>query len=105
MFVFLPETARAGQTYRIRLTYRGNVISDAGNGVYFVGDRGIWYPHFGGMGQFATFDTTFRWPRKLQLVATGEKVEEHEEGDQRVGHWRSEGRTSIAGFNLGDYQS
>ncbi len=104
VLVFLPESARAGQTYRIRISYRGSVISDAGNGVYFVGDRGIWYPHVGGgMGQFATFDTTFRWPRKLQLVATGEKVEEHEEGDQRIGHWRSEGRTPISGFNLGDY--
>ncbi len=103
VFVFLPETARAGQTYGIRLTYRGNVISDAGNGVYFVGNRGIWYPHFEGLGQFATFDMTFHWPRKLQLVATGEKLEEREEGDQRVGHWRSEGRTALAGFNLGVY--
>ena len=104
VFVFLPENARAGQTYRIRMTYRGSVISDAGNGVYFVGDRGIWYPHIGGMGQFATFDTTFRWPRKLQLVATGEKVDEREEGERRVGHWRSEGQTALAGFNLGDYK-
>ena len=103
VFVFLPEKARAGQSYRVHLTYRGNVISDAGNGVYFVGDRGIWYPHFEGMGRFATFDTTFRWPRKLQLVATGEKVDEREEGGQRVGHWRSEGIASVAGFNLGAY--
>src|SRR6266849_6090198 len=96
-------TAR-GQTYRIRLVYRGSVISDAGNGVYFVGDRGIWYPHLGGMAQFAAFDTTFHWPRKLRLVATGQKVEEREEGDRRMGRWRSEGPAVIAGFNLGDYQ-
>ena len=89
---FCRRRRTAGETYRMRMTYRGNVISDAGNGIYFVGDRGSWYPHIGGMGQFATFDTTFRWPRKLQLVATGEKIEEHEEGDQRVGHWRSDGR-------------
>ena len=104
VYVFLPESPKAGQTFRIRMTYRGSVISDAGNGVYFVGDRGIWYPHIGGMGQFASFDTTFRWPRKLQLVATGEKVEEHEDGDQRVGHWRSDGKTPVAGFNLGEYK-
>ena len=104
MLVFLPEQARAGETYRLRVTYRGNVISDAGNGIYFVGDRGSWYPHIGAMGQFATYDTTFRWPRKLQLVATGQKIEEHEEGDVRVGRWKSEGRTAIAGFNLGQYK-
>ncbi len=104
VLVFLPEPLRAGQTYRIRLVYRGSVISDAGNGVYFVGDRGIWYPHLGGMAQFAAFDTTFHWPRKLRLVATGQKVEEREEGDRRMGRWRSEGPAVIAGFNLGDYQ-
>jgi hypothetical protein len=104
VLVFLPEPPQAGQTYRIRLTYRGNVISDAGNGVYYVGSRGIWYPHLEGMSQFAAFDTTFHWPRKLRLVATGEKVEEREEGDRRVGRWRSDGPTVIAGFNLGDYQ-
>src|SRR6266853_2017652 len=104
VLMFLPESPRAGQTYRIRLTYRGSVISDAGNGVYFVGNRGIWYPHLEGMSQFAPFDMTFHWPRKLRLVATGQKVEEHEEGDRRIGHWRSEGPAVIAGFNLGDYQ-
>src|SRR5882762_5970960 len=103
MLVFLQEPPRAGQTVRIRLTYRGSVISDAGNGVYFVGARGIWYPHFGGMARFAQFDTTFHWPRKLELVATGQKVEEHQEGDRRAGRWRSEGPAVLAGFNLGDY--
>jgi hypothetical protein len=101
--VFLAEPPRADQTYRIRLTYRGGVISDAGNGVYFVGGRGSWYPHVGGMSHFAQFDTTFRWPRKLRLVATGQKVEEREEGDRRIGHWKSEGPSALAGFNLGDY--
>jgi hypothetical protein len=103
MLVFLPEPPRAGQSFRIRLTYRGNVISDAGNGVYFVGDRGIWYPHFEGMAEFAQFDTTFHWPRKLELAATGQKIEEHQEGDRRMGRWRSAGPAVLAGFNLGDY--
>ena len=104
VMVFLPVQAAAGETYHLRMAYRGNVISDAGNGVYFVGDRGSWFPHFGGMGQFATYDTTFRWPRKLQLVATGEKIEEHDEGEVRVGRWRTPVRTAMAGFNLGQYK-
>jgi hypothetical protein len=103
VLVFLPETARSGQTYRIRMAYRGSVISDAGNGVYFVGNRGSWYPHIAGMSHFAPFDATFRWPRKLRLAATGEKVDEREEGDQRIGHWRSDGPTAVAWFNLGEY--
>jgi hypothetical protein len=55
------------------------------------------------MGNFTTFDTTFRWPRKLRLVATGRKIDEREEGDRRIGHWQSDGPTAISGFNLGEY--
>jgi hypothetical protein len=44
-----------------------------------------------------------RWPRRLRLVATGSKLDEREDGDFRVGHWKTENPISIAGFNLGDY--
>src|SRR5712692_6017071 len=103
LLVVLPAPARAGEQFRLRIRYRGNVISDAGNGVYFVGDRGSWYPHPAGMANFASFELTFRWPRRLQLVATGKKLEQREEGDSRVGRWVSEVPISVAGFNLGDY--
>ncbi len=48
---------------------------------------------------------TLRWPRKLRLVATGTKLDEHEEADFRVGHWKTEKPVSVAGFNLGEYAS
>ncbi len=105
LWVVLPTASRAGEELRLRISYRGSVISDAGNGVYFVGDRGSWYPHLGGAGSFAPFELTFRWPRRLQLVATGSKVEEREEGDWRVGRWRSATSIPVAGFNLGEYAS
>jgi hypothetical protein len=101
--VVLPEPTRAGKEFRLRASYRGSVISDAGNGVYFVGDRGSWFPHVGGLANFAAYDLTFRWPRKLTLVATGKKTEEREDGDWRVGHWRSQEPMAVAGFNLGEY--
>src|SRR5436309_526974 len=44
-----------------------------------------------------------RWPRRLRLVATGLKLDEHEEGEFRVGHWRTEKPVAVAGFNLGEY--
>ncbi len=103
LWVVLPTASRAGEELRLRIAYRGSVISDAGNGVYFVGDRGSWYPHLGGASSFAPFELTFRWPRRLQLVATGSKVEEREEGDWRVGRWRSATPIPVAGFNLGEY--
>src|SRR2546426_3221921 len=49
------------------------------------------------------FRSTFHWPRRLQVVATGKKLEEREEGDSRMGRWRSEVPMPVAGFNLGEY--
>ncbi|HYL10506.1 MAG TPA: M1 family aminopeptidase [Candidatus Acidoferrales bacterium] len=103
--VVLPGPARPGEEIRLRLTYAGTVISDAGNGVLFVGARGSWYPHLGGSDTFSQFDLAFRWPRRLRLVATGKKTEEREEGEMHFGRWRSEKPISVAGFNLGDYAS
>jgi hypothetical protein len=105
LFVALPAQAIAGQRYELRVSYRGTVIQDDGNGVYFVGARGSWYPHLTGADQFASFDLKFRWPKRLTLVATGQEVESGEQGGQRTGHWRSTQPIPLAGFNLGEYAS
>ncbi|MCL4522545.1 MAG: hypothetical protein M1453_00775 [Acidobacteria bacterium] len=105
VFVVLPRAATPGATLRLRITYRGSVISDAGNGVLFVGERGSWYPHTSGAASFVPFELTFRWPGRLTLVATGKKLEEREQGEWRVGRWKSEKPIPVAGFNLGEYVS
>jgi hypothetical protein len=101
--VVLPEAPARNQEFTLHFHYRGNVIEDAGNGVLFVGARESWYPHLGDAAEFASYELTMRWPRKLRLVATGSKSEEHEDGDFRVGHWKTDKPASVAGFNLGDY--
>ncbi|PYT71870.1 MAG: hypothetical protein DMG39_11850 [Acidobacteria bacterium] len=101
--VVLPAAPPQNQEFTLQFHYRGNVIEDAGNGVLFVGARESWYPHLGGPADFANYDLTIRWPRKLHLVATGSKLEEREDGEFRVGHWKTEKPTSVAGFNLGEY--
>ena len=76
----LPAPAKAGEEIRLEVKYRGNVISNAGNGVEFVGERGTWYAHVGGGDHFALFDLTFRWPKRLTLVATGARDEMRDDG-------------------------
>ncbi|HEY2462051.1 MAG TPA: M1 family aminopeptidase [Candidatus Acidoferrum sp.] len=105
LYVILPAELPRDKEFTLRFHYRGNVIEDAGNGVLFVGARESWYPHFGGTADFAGYDITMRWPRRLRMIATGAKIEEHEDGDSRVGHWRTEKPVSVAGFNLGEYVS
>jgi len=101
--VFLPRPPKTGDTFSLRFRYHGKVISDAGNGVLFVSDRESWYPHYGGAGDFALFDMTIRWPKRLRLVATGDKISEDEDGDFRVGRWKTAQPVPEAGFNLGLY--
>jgi hypothetical protein len=101
--VFLPKPAVKGETFTLRFRYRGNVIANAGNGVFFVGARESWYPHFGDASEFSSYDLSIRWPKRLRLVATGEKSEEHEDGGFRVASWKAEQPVPVAGFNLGEY--
>ncbi len=101
--VFLPKAPTPGQSFTLNFRYRGNVISNAGNGVLFVSARESWYPHFGDASEFALYDLNIRWPKRLRLVATGDKSEEHEDGDLRVARWTTPQPVPEAGFNLGEY--
>lgn len=101
--VFLPTVLGPGDTFALRIRYRGNVIENLGNEVLFVSARESWYPHFGDASQFALYDLTMRWPKRLRLVATGEKSDERDEGEVRSAHWKTALPVSQAGFNLGEY--
>jgi Peptidase family M1 domain len=103
--LILAQPLQKGDEFTVRIHYRGGVIENSGNGVLFVGARESWYPHLGDQADFAAYDLTIRWPKHLKLVATGEKRDEREEGEFRVGHWQTVKPVSIAGFNLGEYAS
>ncbi len=103
LFVVLGDSPHAGDSIRLRVTYQGRVIADAGNGVFFVGERGSWYPHGVEGSQFSTFDMHFRWPHQWQLIATGNKVSESETDEWREGQWRTDTPYRFVGFNLGNF--
>ena len=105
LIVFLPKPPAPGSTFTVHFHYSGNVIEDAGNNVLFVGARESWYPHYGDAAEFAFYDLTFHWPKRLRLVATGTKSVEHEDGDWRIATWKTEIPVPQAGFNLGEYAS
>jgi hypothetical protein len=104
LLVTLPAPVKQGEEIRLEVRYRGNVISSAGNGVEFVGERGTWYAHVGGGDHFALFDLTFRWPKRFTLVATGAHTDLRDDGDVKSGRWQSRVPFAVAGFNLGEYK-
>jgi hypothetical protein len=102
--VVLPHAYPVGARYRMIFNYRGNVITDVGNGVLYVGARGTWYPNID-LGLPGTYDMTFHYPHKLVLVATGARVEDTTSEQESESRWRSDGVFRMAGFNLGPYTS
>jgi hypothetical protein len=100
--VVLPEALEPGRKYVFEFHHEGAVVSDSGNGVYFVGSRGNWYPKR--ETGFAKHDLTFRYPRNLDLVSTGEVVESRTEGEWQITRRTTASPVRFAGFNLGTYE-
>jgi hypothetical protein len=112
--VVFPEALRTGQKLELRFVYGGEVLSEAGKGLLYVGARGTWYPNRGLV--MSNFDLEFRYPAGWTLVATGKRTEDSVSnpddhsigtssplGEQRS-HWVSERPIPIAGFDLGKYE-
>jgi hypothetical protein len=102
--VVLPAPHPVGERFRLRFNYQGNVITDVGNNVLYVGERGGWYPNLG-LGSPASFDLEFDYPDNLTLVATGARIEGKTVNGRKYSRWRSDGVFRVAGFNLGPYHS
>ena len=100
--VVLPAAVDRGQRLKLHFTYSGSVLSDAGNGLVYVGSRGNWYPNLGL--NMAMFDLEFRYPPDWTLVATGKRTLLQTADGQQVSRWVSERPIPVAGFNLGHYQ-
>jgi Peptidase family M1 domain len=112
--VVFPAALRAGQEVKLRFSYAGEVLSDAGGGLLYVGERGTWYPNLGLSP--AQFDMEFHYPSNWTLVATGKQVARAgrdknedeaetngEAGGEKISRWVSERPIPLAGFNLGKY--
>jgi len=99
--VVLPSPLRAGQKIELSFEYSGSVLSEAANGLLYVGEHGTWYPNRGFA--MASFDMEFQYPLGWTLVATGRRTEEKAVGEKQLSKWVSERPVPVAGFNLGKY--
>ncbi len=102
VYVLLDQPTQKGQPMSLVFKYSGDVISDLGDGIYFVGARGTWYPNHG-LSDMADYHLTFHYPANMTLVATGSLLRETTAGVVKVSEWESGGPIGVAGFNYGDY--
>jgi hypothetical protein len=101
-----PAPLGKGQQLKLHFAYAGDVLSEAGNGLLYVGERGTWYPNLGLSP--AQFDLEFHYPAAWTLVATGKQVAPEPGGEkpgesEKVSRWLSDRPIPVAGFNLGRY--
>ncbi len=107
--VVLPQPTAAGHPDVIEFTYAGkNVVRKAGSGNYFCQSE-FWYPmpdYPSGTNWNARsiFQMTFHAPKQFQLVATGTKTGETQEGKDVATTWKSDKPLTVAGFAFGDYK-
>ncbi len=104
-YALLPQPTLKGQSYSLHIEYEGNkVVENEGNGSFSVGARTSWYPSVNAFGDRATFDLTFKVPKRYTVVGVGKLVKQWREGDYAASQWVSETPLAVAGFNYGDYK-
>jgi hypothetical protein len=106
-YAILDKAPEAGKDHSITIEYAGDkVITEAGPGSYYIGDREDWYPNLsgGGFGMHSLFDLTFKVQRSYKLISVGELKSESTEEGFAVTHWVTPVPVAIAGFNYGDYK-
>ncbi len=105
--VILPKALSAGEQFTITTEYEGKeAVTNEGGGNYFPVARMNWYPNNpgGSLGEYTTYDMTFRIPKGMQIAATGARVSESNDGGQNVTVWKSEAPQTVAGFSFGRFK-
>ena len=104
-YAVLDEAPEMGKEHSIAVEYVGDkVLSDAGNGSYYVGARQSWYPNLNGFGEKSFYDLTFKVPHSNVVISVGKLEGESTEAGFAVTHWVTPVPVAVAGFNYGQYK-
>ncbi len=104
-YAILPAPAELKKEYALTIEYSGDkVVTKAGNGSFYIGAREAWYPNLNFLVDRATYDLTFRIPKKYNLISVGTLQSDSIEEGQNVTHWVTANPVMVAGFNYGDYK-
>ncbi|MGA7615152.1 MAG: M1 family aminopeptidase [Thermoanaerobaculia bacterium] len=103
--VVFPEPLAEGREVKLNIRYEGSdVLRPVGLGSYSVRARSSWYPNVGTFADTASYELTFRFPARHDLVATGQLASDTTESGRRIMVWESEKPMRIAGFNYGRFE-
>jgi len=103
--VVLGRELKEGETATLKIAYSGKeVVTNKGGGNYYPVARENWYPNSSqGLGDYADYRMVFHVPKGLQLIATGDKVEESTDGKVTTSEWKTDAPLAVVGFSMGDF--
>jgi hypothetical protein len=108
-WLILPEPAKAGQTYKMKIVYSevstrdSRIVFQRGSGLYYVTSRESWFPSFGAFDDRTQYEIHATSPKRFKFVASGAPVSAVKEKDNWVTVWKSELPIGVIGFNYGDF--
>lgn len=73
VMVVLPRAPAAGETAVVEAHFDGELLEKVEGGVFLLAETVNWHPHAGDVDR-ATYDVTFHWPGRLELLAGGKRV-------------------------------
>ena len=105
--VVLQKPLKVGETIQITTSYAGkDAVVAMGNGNYFLVAREDWYPNVREtFGNYAQYHMTFHTTKNVEVVATGNRISDKEDGGKRTSEWWTTAPIAVAGFNLGEFKS
>ncbi len=93
--VLLPQVPRADAELELEIVCEGVFLESAGDRGWALRDALGWYPRFSA-NERATYDVTLRWPRRFELLASGQRVDG---GNARGKRWERR-RLEIPAFGF-----
>ncbi len=106
--VFLPTVAHAGEKLEFEFVLEGDFMYDAQNArdCYYPRSTTSWFPRHGYLDR-ATFDLTFRHPKRLRIASVGERLVEEPDPDDKdtfVSKFRMRHPVALITFALGPFE-
>jgi len=102
LHVVLAAAPQLDEPLQLKIAFGGELLSELVNGVYAVRDTFSWYPRVGTVDR-ATYEATFRWPAKRELLASGRIEEEGRDGNRRWQRRTLDVPSFAFSFEYGDY--
>ena len=106
--VFLPEALKAQEKLELDLTLEGDFMYDSEtvNDCYYPRSNTSWYPRHGYLDR-ATFDLTFRHPKKLHVASVGVRTSEEpdpEDKEALISKYQMTYPVALVTFALGPFK-